>query len=166
LRSVLLLSSDADREDGIYTLYVTRFEELQRRREEPRSARARRHRGRAIRCGRPGNSWPVYGCVRLAADGHSLRSASRLIEDDDGRELRHDLVRRLRNILAVLIAAADIGGVVGPPSRRVHRLRGDPAGSWSISVSGNWRLTFDIRQGEIGNLDLEDYHSRAAHPPE
>jgi plasmid maintenance system killer protein len=35
---------------------------------------------------------------------------------------------------------------------------GTPAGTWSISVSGNWRLTFDIRQGEICNLDLEDYH--------
>jgi hypothetical protein len=30
----------------------------------------------------------------------------RLIEDDDSRELRNDLVRRLRNILAVLIAAS------------------------------------------------------------
>jgi hypothetical protein len=37
----------------------------------------------------------------------------RLIEDDDGRELRTDLVRRLRNILAVLIAAADMTGVAG-----------------------------------------------------
>jgi len=41
---------------------------------------------------------------------------------------------------------------------RVHQLRGDRAGTWSISVSGNWRLTFDIRQGEICNFDLEDYH--------
>jgi hypothetical protein len=38
-------------------------------------------------------------------------------------------VRRLRNILAVLIAAADMGGVVGPPSRRVHQLKGDRAGT-------------------------------------
>jgi len=43
LRSVLLLSSGAGREDGIYTLYRTRFEEVPRRREEPRSARPRRH---------------------------------------------------------------------------------------------------------------------------
>jgi plasmid maintenance system killer protein len=25
-------------------------------------------------------------------------------------------------------------------------------------VSGNWRMTFDIEDGEISNLDLEDYH--------
>ncbi len=86
------------------------------------------------------------------------RGLLRLIEDDDSRELRNDLVRRLRNILTVVIAAADLGGVVGPPGWRVHQLRGDRAGTWSISVSGNWRLTFDIRHNEIRDLDLEDYH--------
>ena len=86
------------------------------------------------------------------------RGLLRLIEDDDSRELRNDLVRRLRNILAVLIAAPDMDGVTGPPGWRVHQLRGNRAGTWSISVSGNWRLTFDIRQNEIYDLDLEDYH--------
>ncbi len=86
------------------------------------------------------------------------RGLLRLLEDDDSRELRNDLVFRLRNILAVLIAVADMGGVVGPPGWRVHQFRGDRAGTWSISVSGNWRPTFDIRQSEICNLDLEDYH--------
>ena len=57
------------------------------------------------------------------------RGLLRLIEDDDSRELRNDLVRRLRNILAVLIAAADISGVVGPPGWRVHQLRGDRTGT-------------------------------------
>ena len=86
------------------------------------------------------------------------RGLLRLIEDDDNRELRTDLVRRLRNILAVLIAAADMTGVAGPPGWRIHQLRGDSAGTWSISVGGNWRLTCAVRQGEIYDLDLEDYH--------
>jgi proteic killer suppression protein len=82
----------------------------------------------------------------------------RFVEDDDDRGLRRDLVGRVRNILAVLISAADMDGVQGPPGWRVHRLVGDRAGTWSISVSGNWRITFDIVGGEISNLDLEDYH--------
>jgi proteic killer suppression protein len=86
------------------------------------------------------------------------RGLLRLIEDDDGREIRPDLVRRVRNILAALIAAADIDEVVGPPGWRIHQLQGERAGTWSISASGNWRLTFAIRQGEICDLDLEDYH--------
>ena len=91
---------------------------------------------------------------------HSVqhRGLLRLIEDDDTRELRTDLVKRLRNILAMLISASDMSAVAGPPGWRIHQLKGDRAGTWSISVSGNWRLTFDIEQGEICNLNLEDYH--------
>ena len=37
-------------------------------------------------------------------------------------------------------------------------VEGRPAGTWSISVSGNWRITFEIEQGEMCNLNLEDYH--------
>ncbi|MCP5363925.1 MAG: type II toxin-antitoxin system RelE/ParE family toxin [Hyphomicrobiales bacterium] len=86
------------------------------------------------------------------------KGLKRLIEDDDDREIRRDLVRRVRNVLAALISAADMDGVQGPPGWRIHQLSGDRAGTWSISVSGNWRITFDIDIREICNLDLEDYH--------
>ena len=82
----------------------------------------------------------------------------RLIEDDEKSEIRADLIKRLRNILAALITAPDMDGVSGPPGWRIHKLIGDRARTWSISVSGNWRLTFDLEEGEIVNLDLEDYH--------
>ena len=61
------------------------------------------------------------------------RGLLRLLEENDSRELRADLVKRLRNILAVLIAATDMTEVAGPPGWRIHQLNGD-------------------------NLDLEDYH--------
>jgi toxin HigB-1 len=86
------------------------------------------------------------------------RGLRRLIEQDDHRGVRRDLVNRVRNILAALVAADDLAGVTGPPGWRVHQLVGDRAGTWSISVSGNWRITFDIDDDEICDLDLEDYH--------
>lgn len=86
------------------------------------------------------------------------KGLKRLIEDDDERDIRPDLVRRIRNILAALLAAPDMNGVQGPPGWRVHQLTGDRAGTWSFSVSGNWRITFDLEDGEIRNLNLEDYH--------
>jgi proteic killer suppression protein len=86
------------------------------------------------------------------------RGLLRLIEQDDPRQLSADMVKRLRNILAMLISAPDMRAVAGPPGWRIHQLKGDRAGSWSISVSGNWRLTFNIEQGEICDLNLEDYH--------
>ncbi len=86
------------------------------------------------------------------------RGLLRLIRDDDGRELLGDLMPRVRRVLTALIAAPEINSLRGPPGWRIHQLTGDRAGTWSISVSGNWRLTFEIRQGEICDLDLEDYH--------
>jgi len=67
-------------------------------------------------------------------------------------------VKRARNILAALIAAADMDAVAGPPGWKVHQLKGNRGGTWSISVSENWRPTFDLKKGEICNLNLKDYH--------
>lgn len=86
------------------------------------------------------------------------RGLKRLLEDEDAREIRRDLLPRIRNVLTMLIAAPSMDQVAGPPGWRIHQLKGDRAGTWSISVSGNWRITFDIEEGEIQNLDLEDYH--------
>jgi toxin HigB-1 len=49
------------------------------------------------------------------------------------------------------------------PSWRVHQLTGDRKGTWSLTVTRNWRLTFriDRTEGEILDLDYEDYHGRS-----
>jgi proteic killer suppression protein len=41
---------------------------------------------------------------------------------------------------------------------RLHPLKGKLKGRWSISISGNWRLTFELRDGDVYVLDYEDYH--------
>jgi toxin HigB-1 len=97
----------------------------------------------------------LYRTLSHAFSQHRAPGLLRLIEDDDSPEVRPDLVRRVRNIHAALHVAADISRVIGSPGWRIHQLKGDRAGTWSISVSGNWRITFDI---EICNSNLEDYH--------
>lgn len=44
------------------------------------------------------------------------------------------------------------------PGFALHGLKGDRAGQWSISVNGNWRVTFEFRDGNAYVLDYEDYH--------
>jgi toxin HigB-1 len=44
------------------------------------------------------------------------------------------------------------------PGYRLHPLKGKLKGRWSISVSGNWRLTFEFKDGDVYLLDYEDYH--------
>ena len=91
---------------------------------------------------------------------HSVRHRGlrRFLKDNDDRGIRRDLVDRVRKILAVLIVASDMSAVKGPPGWRIHQLSGDRAGTWSISVSGNWRITFEVEDDKIEHLDLEDYH--------
>jgi proteic killer suppression protein len=36
--------------------------------------------------------------------------------------------------------------------------RGEEKGRWSTWVNGNWRLTFEFRDGHAYVLDYEDYH--------
>jgi len=44
------------------------------------------------------------------------------------------------------------------PGFKLHILKGKLKGRWSISVSGNWRITFEFREGNAFVLDYEDYH--------
>jgi len=44
------------------------------------------------------------------------------------------------------------------PGYRLHALTGSSTGRWSITVNGNWRVTFEFRDGDAYVLDYEDYH--------
>jgi proteic killer suppression protein len=65
--------------------------------------------------------------------------------------------KRLRFQLAALDTAQDIEDL-DVPGFRLHPLKGKLKGRWSISVSGNWRLTFEFTDGNVFVLDYEDYH--------
>lgn len=41
---------------------------------------------------------------------------------------------------------------------RLHPLKGKPSNLWSITVNGNWRLTFEFDAGNGYILNYEDYH--------
>ena len=88
------------------------------------------------------------------------RGLRRLIEDDNPRFLRNDLVDRVRKVLTALILAERIDSFIAdaPPGWRVHRLSGDRQNDWSVSISGNWRITFVEERGYVDRLNLEDYH--------
>jgi proteic killer suppression protein len=72
------------------------------------------------------------------------RGLLRLIEDDDSGELRPDLAKRLRNILAALIVAADMDAVRGPPGWKVHQPLSILKRAKSATLT--WRITTDEHQ--------------------
>lgn len=64
---------------------------------------------------------------------------------------------KLRLQLAALDSARTINDV-NLPGYRLHLLKGNMSGRWAITVSGNWRMTFEFRDGNAHVLDYEDYH--------
>lgn len=44
------------------------------------------------------------------------------------------------------------------PGYRLHLLRGDRKGHWSVTISGNWRIVFRFEDGDALDVDLVDYH--------
>jgi len=65
--------------------------------------------------------------------------------------------KRLRMQLAAIDTAHSIADI-DVPGFRLHSLRAGAQGRWSIWVNGNWRLTFEFREGDAYILDYEDYH--------
>jgi proteic killer suppression protein len=65
--------------------------------------------------------------------------------------------RKLRLQLAALDSACRVEDM-DIPGYALHPLKGELKGRWAISVNGNWRLTFEFKDGNVYVLDYEDYH--------
>ena len=65
--------------------------------------------------------------------------------------------KRLRMLLAALDTAQSIEDM-DIPGFRLHPLKGESRGRWSVWVNGNWRVTFEFKDGQAYVLDYEDYH--------
>lgn len=44
------------------------------------------------------------------------------------------------------------------PGWNLHGLSGNMAGFFSVSVNGNWRMTFTFEHGDAVLVDYQDYH--------
>jgi len=63
-------------------------------------------------------------------------------------------IERLLDRLEASVEAADMN----LPGYRFHELKGKRKGTFSVTVSGNWQITFAFRQGNAYDVNLEDYH--------
>ena len=72
-----------------------------------------------------------------------------------GAQAQH--AARLRLILGRLSAATSPQDMA-LPGLSLHSLAGDRKGTWVVSVSGNWRVTFKFVGKDADAVDYEDYH--------
>jgi toxin HigB-1 len=84
----------------------------------------------------------------------------RFIEDDDASGLQPAVVVKVQRIVSFLQDMEVEDELRTVQSWKAHMLTGDRKGTWSLSVTRNWRMTFRIDRTEIGviDLDYEDYH--------
>jgi proteic killer suppression protein len=88
------------------------------------------------------------------------KSLRRFIEHDDKSGLHAAVVEKLRRMISFLQDMEKEDELKTVPAWKAHQLTGGRKGTWSLSVTRNWRLTFRIDQNaiEIIDLDYEDYH--------
>jgi toxin HigB-1 len=89
--------------------------------------------------------------------GFRHRGLQRLYECDDSRGLNAAHVDKIRRILARL-EIASVPADMNLPGWRLHRLKGNRAGFWSVTVQANWRVIFRFEKGNATDVDYLDYH--------
>ena len=85
------------------------------------------------------------------------RGLKRLYERGDRSGIRPDLVNTVERILTVLDSATT-PQALDIPNYRLHPLRGDLKGMWSVTVRANWRIVFRFEGTDAFDVELTDYH--------
>ena len=65
---------------------------------------------------------------------------------------------KISDVLAALDTAEEPSEVGLFPGWRLHPLKGDLKGLWSVTITGNWRVIFRFEDGDAFDVDLVDYH--------
>ena len=85
------------------------------------------------------------------------RGLKRLYEREDRSGIRPDLLDTVERILSIL-DTADTPQALDIPRYRLHQLKGDMRGIWSVTVRANWRIIFRFEGTDAFDVELIDYH--------
>ena len=96
--------------------------------------------------------------MRLTGFRH--KGLQQLYANDNPKALSSSVVDKLRKLLFALETADELEQVARFPGWRLHPLKGDLKGFWSLTVTGNWRVIFryDAASNMASDIDLIDYH--------
>ena len=82
----------------------------------------------------------------------------RFYEDGKTSKFRGLDVDAADNLLAALDAAESLNDLSPLRSLGLHKLSGDRAGQWAMTVNGPWRICFLFKDGDAHNVEIVDYH--------
>jgi proteic killer suppression protein len=93
----------------------------------------------------------------VAIKGFRHKGLERFFATGARRGIQAKHADRLRLILGRLNVSTSTRDM-DLPGLGLHELRGPRKGTWSVTVSGNWRITFTCAGKDIDHVDYEDYH--------
>jgi proteic killer suppression protein len=85
------------------------------------------------------------------------RGLKRLYERGERSGLRPDLIATIEDVLGRL-DEADTPQAMNLPGYRLHPLKGEWKGYWSVVVRANWRIIFRFQGTDVFDVELIDYH--------
>ena len=85
------------------------------------------------------------------------KGLKRLFETGDISGINPQHAERLRKILA-LLETSEIIDDMDLPGLNLHKLKGKRKNTLAVTVSGNWRVTFKLKNGDVLEVNYEDYH--------
>jgi proteic killer suppression protein len=85
------------------------------------------------------------------------KGLKRFYEDDDRRGINAEHIDKISVILARLDWATKPEDM-DLPGLRLHPLKGDLIGFWSVTIRANWRIVFKFEPPDVTDVDLTDYH--------
>jgi toxin HigB-1 len=105
---------------------------------------------------------PLDACCATRYNRQVIKSfkhkgLAKLYKTGSARGVQPQHAQRLRMQLAALDSALTVDDLE-IPGYRLHQLKGNRRGIWSITVSANWRVTFKFVDGNAYIIDYEDYH--------
>ena len=90
-------------------------------------------------------------------EGFKHKGLKRLLQHSEAQGISPELLEKLENILFVLNRARRPEDM-NLPGFKLHRLKGNLKGFWSVTARANWRIIFRFEAGNAYDVDLIDYH--------
>ncbi|MGD8837873.1 MAG: type II toxin-antitoxin system RelE/ParE family toxin [Desulfobacteraceae bacterium] len=88
----------------------------------------------------------------------NVKSTKERIRTGKSKRLPSDLLRRAIRRLEFIHYANDVNDLLVPPSNRLHALKGDRKGQYSISINDQWQICFRFIEGDAYDVEITDFH--------
>ena len=97
----------------------------------------------------------VYYVIKSFADGRTRR----FYESGKAGKFRGLDIEAAEDLLAALDAATGLSDLSPLRSVGLHKLSGDRAGQWAMTINGPWRICFRFKDGDASEVQIVDYHA-------